>query len=134
MTPTPLSPFLRRVLLFDAATCVLTGLALLTASATVEEMLAVPAPLSRASSLVLLSFGAAVAWVGTRHELLRKAVWAVITINVLWAIESVLALAFGWLEPNSLGRTLIVAQAIAVAVIAELQFLGLRRAAPAVTE
>jgi hypothetical protein len=49
-------------------------------------------------------------------------------MNALWAVESVLALAFGWLEPNSPGRAFIIAQAVVVAVIAELQFIGLRRA------
>jgi hypothetical protein len=43
-------------------------------------------------------------------------------------VESVLALLFGWLQPNALGQWFVIAQALAVAVIAELQFLGLRRA------
>jgi hypothetical protein len=50
-------------------------------------------------------------------------------LNALWAVESVLALAFGWLEPNELGQTLLIAQAAAVAAIAELQVVGVRRAA-----
>ena len=128
MNSIPLSLFLRRVLLFDAATCLLTGTVMLAASGTVERLLAIPAQLSSALAVVLLAFGVAVAWVGTRRHLLRPAVWAIVTLNALWAIESVLALAFGWLEPNALGHAFIIGQAIAVAVIAELQFLGLRRA------
>ncbi|HEX6260514.1 MAG TPA: hypothetical protein VFZ51_07650 [Woeseiaceae bacterium] len=128
MTHTPLTVFLRRVLLFDAATCLVTGIVLLTAAGTVEQLLEIPAALSRALSAVLLIFGAAVAWVGTRRALLRPAVWAILSLNALWAVESVLALALGWLEPNSLGRAFIIVQAAAVAVIAELQFIGLRRA------
>jgi hypothetical protein len=125
---TPLSPFLRRVLWFDAATCFLTGAVFLTASATVEQLLAIPAPLARVLAVVLLGFGALVAWVGTRRELLRTAVRAIVVINALWALESVLALLFGWLQPNALGQWFVIAQALAVAVIAELQFTGLRRA------
>jgi len=131
MNSVPLSLFLRRVLLFDAATCLITGTVMLTASGTVERLLAIPAPLSRVLAVVLLVFGAAVARVATRRELLGStvwAVWAIVAMNALWAVESILALAFGWLEPNSLGRAFIIAQAVAVAVIAELQFIGLRRA------
>ena len=128
MNSTPLSPFLRRVLWFDAATCLVTGTVMLVAGGMVERLLASPEQLSIALGVVLLAFGAAVAWVGTRPNLLRPAVWSIFALNALWAIESVLALAFGWLEPNALGQALIIGQAIAVAVIAELQFVGLRRA------
>jgi hypothetical protein len=128
MMRTPLSPFLQRVLWFDAATCLITGTVFLTASGTVEQLLAIPAPLARALAVVLLTFGAFVAWVGTRRELIRPAVRAIVVVNALWAVESVLALVFGWLQPNSLGQWFVIAQAVAVAVIAELQFIGLRRA------
>jgi hypothetical protein len=130
MHANPLSLFLKRVLWFDAATCLVTGTVMLAAAGTVERLLAIPAPLSAALGVVLLAFGAAVAWVGTRPYLLRPAVWAIVLLNALWAIESVLALAFGWLEPNVPGRVFVIGQAIAVAVIAELQFVGLRRSRP----
>lgn len=128
MNASPLSPFLRRVLLLDASTCLITGMVMLTASGTVERLLAIPAPLSRVLAVVLLIFGGLVAWVGTRRHLMRSAVWAIVTLNALWAVESLLTLAFGWLDPNALGRAFIIVQAVAVAVIAELQFIGLRRA------
>lgn len=128
MNSVPLSLFLRRVLLFDAMTCLVTGAVMLIASGTVERLLAIPAPVSTVLGVVLIAFGTAVAWTGTRRHLVRPAVWAIVALNALWAVESVLALAFGWLEPNATGSALIIAQAVAVAVIAELQFLGLRRA------
>jgi hypothetical protein len=128
MNASPLSPFLRRVLLLDASTCLITGMVMLTASGTLERLLAIPAPLSRVLAVVLLIFGGLVAWVGTRRHLMRSAVWAIVTLNALWAVESLLTLAFGWLDPNALGRAFIIVQAVAVAVIAELQFIGLRRA------
>jgi hypothetical protein len=128
LNASPLLPFLRRVLLLDASTCLVTGMLMLTASGTVERLLAIPAPLSRVLAVVLLIFGGLVAWVGTRRHLMRSAVWAIVTLNALWAVESLLTLAFGWLGPNALGRAFIIVQAVAVAVIAELQFIGLRRA------
>jgi hypothetical protein len=123
---TPLTPFLQRVLWLDAASCLITGVVFLTASTTVEQLLAIPALLARVLGLVLLAFGAFVAWVGTRRELLRPAVLAIAAANALWAVESVLALVFGWLQPNALGEWFVIAQAGAVAAIAGLQFIGLR--------
>jgi hypothetical protein len=128
MMRSTLSPFLRRVLWFDAATCLITGTVFLAAGAAVERLLAIPAPLARALAVVLLAFGAFVAWVGMRRELMRPAVWAIVLANASWAVESVLALVFGWLQPDALGQWFVMAQAAAVAVIAELQFIGLRRA------
>ena len=128
MNRKPMTPFLKAVLLVDAATCILSGILLLTSSAALERLLEIPAGLSLAAGLLLLAFGAAVAWVGTRRELRHFAVWVIISVNALWAVESLLALALGWLEPNAVGRYLVIAQAIAVAVIAELQFFGLRKA------
>lgn len=123
----PLSPFLQRVLWLDAATCLVTGVVFLTASTTVEQLLAIPATLARVLGFVLLAFGAFVAWVGTRREMLRPAVLAIVAANALWAVESVLALVLGWLQPNALGDWFVIAQAVAVAVIAGLQIIGLRR-------
>lgn len=122
--------FLRRVLWFDAATCVLTGLGLIAFAGFVERMLAIPAALCLPAGAVLLVFGAALGIVGSRRDLFRPAVWWIAALNGLWAVGSVLALLAGWLDPNALGTVFVVMQAVAVAVIAELQVVGLRRAAP----
>jgi predicted tellurium resistance membrane protein TerC len=128
MTHTQLTPFLRRVLLFDATTCAIFGFVLLAAGDALGRLLAIPASLAYGAAVVLLIFAAAVAYVGTRRELLWRAVWTIVVLNALWAVESVLALVAGRLEPDALGRSFIVAQAVAVAVIVELQIIGLRRA------
>lgn len=128
MNRKPMTPFLKAVLLVDAVTCILSGILLFTLSAALERWLQIPAGLSLVAGPFLLAFGAAVAWVGTRRELRSTAVWAIISLNALWVVESLLALTLGWLEPNALGRYLIIAQAVAVAAIAELEFVGLRRA------
>lgn len=122
--------FLRRVLWFDAATCVLTGLGLIAFAGFVERALAIPAALCLPAGTVLLVFGAAVGAIGSRRDLFRPAVWWIAALNGLWAVGSVLALFAGWLDPNALGTALVVIQAVAVAIIAELQVVGLRRPAP----
>jgi hypothetical protein len=45
----------------------------------------------------------------------------------LWALDSVLLLVSGWIEPTVLGEMFVLGQALIVAVLAELEFLGLRR-------
>jgi len=53
--------------------------------------------------------------------------WLVIGGNGLWTLAS-FALLFGhWLSPNLLGEAMIAGQALAVGVIAELQYIGLRK-------
>jgi hypothetical protein len=63
----------------------------------------------------------------SREQPARFAVWAVIGLNVLWAVDSFLLLATGWVAPNALGYVFIVGQALTVGVLAELEYVGLRR-------
>jgi hypothetical protein len=58
---------------------------------------------------------------------MRLAVWAIIIINTLWALDSVALLLSGWVAPNALGYAFVVLQAVVVAVVAELQYTGMRR-------
>ena len=121
------SPFLRRVLLADAATSGATGLLMMLGAAAAGELLGIPDALVRYAGLTLLPFAALVALLATRENLWRAGVWAVVVCNALWAADSVLLLLTGWIEPNELGIAFIVAQALVVAVFAELEYLGLRR-------
>jgi hypothetical protein len=42
-------------------------------------------------------------------------------------LDSVLLLFTGWVEPTGLGEVFVIAQAVVVAVVAELELVGLRR-------
>lgn len=121
------APFLRRVLLFDAVTCLLMGVALLAFGGLLEQLLAIPSAILYAAAGVLLPFGAIVGFVGIRPEPPHAAVWWIVSLNALWAAASVVALVSGWLAPNTAGTFFVAAQAVAVAVIAELEVTGLRR-------
>ena len=127
MTTSNTSPFLRRVLLADAATSGASGLLMTFASGTLEEWLGVPTGLLRYAGLSLLPFAALVAYLATRESPPRAAVWAVIVLNALWAVDSILLLAGGWVGPTALGYTFVIAQALIVAAFAEAQYVGLRR-------
>jgi hypothetical protein len=94
-----------------------------------ESLLGLPASLSRVIGIGLLPYAAIVAYLGTRRQVSRAAVWTVIACNVFWVIDSGLLLMGSWIDPTPLGVAFVIAQAIAVAGFADAQFLGLRRTA-----
>jgi len=120
--------FLRRVLIADAAASAATGLLMLLAAGPLEQWLAIPAGLLRAAGASLIPFAALVGWLALHETVSRAGVWAVIALNVLWVVDSVALLFSGWVQPAMLGYAFVLAQAAAVAVLAELEYVGLRRA------
>jgi hypothetical protein len=58
----------------------------------------------------------------------RALVWEVIAVNALWVVASVVAVLTDLLTPTTLGTVFVLLQAALVALIADLQFLALRRA------
>ena len=116
---------LRRVLLLDAATCVATGLLLSLFAVPLEALLALPYTLLQYAGLSLFPIAAFMAWVAMREKPLKAGVWAVIAGNAAWVAASI-ALLF-LLAPSPLGYAFVIAQALAVALLAELEYVGLRR-------
>ncbi len=55
----------------------------------------------------------------------------VIAGNAVWTLASIALLFSGAVTPNLLGEAFVVIQAIAVGVLAELQYIGLRKSADA---
>ncbi len=129
MSTTRVSTFLRRVLLADAATSAAMGVLLLSAAATLAALLRLPEMLLYGAGIVLLPYAALVGYFGLRETLPRPFVWAVIVANARWAADSIALLLGGWVAPNALGEAFVVAQAVVVALFAELQYLGLRKSA-----
>jgi hypothetical protein len=129
MTYAQSSSFLRRVLIIDAAISGATGLMLIAGADLLHDWLAVPAALARGAGLSLIPFALLVGYLATRESMPRAGVWAVIVLNALWAVDSILLLIGGFVSPTALGTAFIIAQALAVAVLAELEYVGLRRSA-----
>ena len=50
-----------------------------------------------------------------------------IALNALWAVDSVLLLLSGWMETTPLGECFVGGHALIIAVLAEVEFLRLRR-------
>lgn len=124
------SLLLRRALLADAGTCAATGLLLVAGATTLAGPLGLPVGLLRGAGLVLLPFVGLVWAVGSRMRPARPAVWAVVAVNAAWVMGSLLLPLSGWVRPTALGQGFILAQALAVAALAGLQWLGMRRSAP----
>ncbi|MET0533399.1 MAG: hypothetical protein ABW171_04165 [Steroidobacter sp.] len=131
MTAIQSSTFLRRVLLLDAASSGAMGVLLLTCGGLLSGLLNLPAELLREAGILLVPFALAVGFLGTRDRLPRAAVWVVIAINAIWAVDSVVLLFTGWVQPNLLGSVFVLGQAAFVAVMAELEVIGMRKS-PAV--
>lgn len=119
--------FLRRVLLLDAVSSGGMGLLALMFATPIAGLLNLPESLLTQVGLVLLPFAAFVGYLASRSTPSRLGVWIVIGLNALWVIDSILILATGWVEPNALGYAVVIAQALAVSVFAELEYVGLRR-------
>ena len=121
------SPLLRRALVADATLTAVTGLTLVFAADPLSTLLSLPAALLVVSGLIFIPFAALAGWLGTRARVHRTLVFAVIVLNALWAVDSVLLLFTKWVEPTLLGELFVISQALFTALIAELQFIGLRR-------
>jgi len=121
------SPVLRQGLLADAVITGVTGLVMFFGASVLASLLELPEALLRYAGLALLPFVAYVTYVATRERLHRPAVWAVILINALWVAAGIVLLLSGWIAPNALGAVFVIVQALAVAVFADIQYLGVRR-------
>ena len=119
------STFLRRILVLDAVSCAGLGLLLVTFGGALSGVLNLPVALLQQASMVLLPFALLLAFLSTRARLPRAAVWAVIIANAIWAIDSIVLLFTGWVQPSLLGYLFVAGQAAFVAVILELEYIGL---------
>lgn len=124
------SPFLRRVLWVDAACSGAMGLLMAAAAGPLTPWFGLPTVMLREIGLFLLIFAALLAVLALRRASPRLLFWAVVIGNALWALDSVLLLVSGWVAPTTLGGVFVVAQALVVALLAELEYTGLRRSAP----
>jgi hypothetical protein len=121
------SPLLRKALTADAVVTGLAGLVMALAAVPLSTRYGLPVGLLRWAGLICVPFGAFDAWLATRMRLQRPAVFFVVACNALWALDSILLLLSGWVEPTTLGTVFVLAQAVFTAVIAELELIGLRR-------
>lgn len=123
--------FLRAVLFADAATCVATGTLLACGAVWLAAWTQLPAELLRYAGISLFPIAAFILLVASRARPPTAGVWLVIIGNVGWVLASLGLLAMEGIAPNGLGYGFVIAQAAAVALLAELEFMGLSRSAHA---
>jgi hypothetical protein len=121
--------FLRRALLADAAATAVTGLLLALGAQYLTDLLGLPVALMRYAGMSLLPFAAIVLVVGLRANPPRVPVLAIIAYNALWAIDSIVLLMSGSVQPSMLGTAFVTAQAVTVGAFATLQWIGVKRTA-----
>ncbi len=110
----------------DAAVTGAFGALLALASPLHDGWLSVDTALLIALGVVLLGYGLVLELVVARRPT-RALVWEVIALNLVWVVASGVAVLTDALTLTTLGTVFVLLQAAAVALIAELQFLALRR-------
>lgn len=125
MSATVESVFLRKVLLSDGLGALAAAPLLLFGADALSPWLGLPPALLSVVGAVLALLGMAILWLARAERMPRWAVWAVIAVNACWVVDSVVLLMI--VSPTQLGIAVVLAQAAVVAVIAELEFIGLRR-------
>jgi hypothetical protein len=121
------SLFLRRALLADAIFSGAGAVGFTLGAALFASLLNLPEALLRETGLFLVAYAIFVGWLGTRQAIPKALVAIVIAGNIAWTVASIALLFSGAVEPNLLGEAVVIAQAIATGVFAELQYVGLQR-------
>lgn len=121
------STFLRRALLADAVFSGVAALGFSFGAGTFASLFNLPEGLLRETGLFLLAYTALVGFLASRASVPKALVLLVVVGNAAWTVASVALLLSGAVSPNLPGELMVVAQAIATGVFAELQFLGLRK-------
>jgi len=116
---------LRQALLLDAAASGSMGLVMAAAPGLVGGLLGLPTSFVLAIGVFFVVF--ALSLLALRSYPVPILVWLVILGNAAWAVASIAILFTDLIEPNTIGIVVIVAQAVAVAIFAELELIGQRR-------
>jgi hypothetical protein len=122
----PSSSLLVTAVKLDAAMSGAAGALLVAGGAFLDGTTGIPAGWLVGIGLFFLAYAAvlvAIVRAGTPPRLARPVVLG----NAGWVALSVVALLADWLTPTTAGAVLIALQAAAVAVVAEVQLVGLRR-------
>jgi hypothetical protein len=121
------SQLLRRALLADAIFSGVSAVGLTLGAGGFAALFNLPEALLRETGLFLIAYTALVGWLGTWVSAPKVLVILVVVGNAAWTLASIALLFSGAVSPNLLGQLVVVAQAIATGVFAELQYIGMRR-------
>ena len=115
------------MLFVDAAVSGAAGILMAAGAPFLSPLLGLPENLLFWAGLLLFPFVALLIAVARRGKASRLILIDIVAINALWVAASFGLLISGAVQPTMLGYAFVIAQALAVALLAELQFIGLRR-------
>lgn len=104
------------------------GVVLLATGGLVGGPLGIPPTALGAIGAVCLIYAGTLWLLQARPLIPAAAGWAVIGANCVWVAASVLLVLLGWLPLTPLGIGCALLQALAVCVLADMQWLAVRRA------
>ncbi len=119
--------FARLALKLDAVATGLNGIAYLTLATVLDSLFGVPTAVQYPVGAFLLLYAVGVLAIGTRQEISRTGLMAVIVANTLWVVLSLVVAVSGAFSPTGVGAVWIVLQSLTVGGFAVLQCIGLKR-------
>ena len=115
-------------MLADALASGAMGVLMAAGAGPLAPLLGLPSPLLLWAGLLLIPFARLVARTGMRKQPPSAAAGAIVLVNLAWVAGSVVLLALLPQAPTLLGYAFVAAQALAVLVLALMQWTGLGRA------
>jgi len=119
--------FLPNVMWADAASCAATGALQVAFTDALARLTGLPAPLLMGTGVFLLAYAAMAAFMASRAAPPRTLIGLVVVGNFGWAVACISLLVSGIFPVTAVGVAWVLAQAVCVIVLAELQWTGLRR-------
>ena len=118
---------LRLALLADAAASGGMGVLLATAADPLAQWFGLPVALLREVGLLLIPYAGLLLYLASKQTTPRLPAQLIVAGNVLWVLGSAMLLMSGLVAPAALGTAFVIAQALIIAILAELQVMGLKR-------
>lgn len=128
MSRLTMTPFLRNVLRVDAVLSGLTALALIADAEPLAAWTGLPSAVLTVLGAALLPWTALLAWLAGRTVVASAAVGAVVALNFIWVLDCAMAALGAFGSPLGLGVAMLAVQAVGTFVIAELEWVGMKRA------
>ncbi|WP_433025465.1 hypothetical protein [Actinomycetospora sp. CA-053990] len=113
---------LRAVLRLDAVASGALGLAAVAGAGVLDTALGLPSSLLLGVGVFLVVYAAGLVALAGRAVIPRPATWVVVLGNSAWVLASLGLVVGAWDRLTVLGAVIVLAQAAAVAVFADLQY------------
>jgi hypothetical protein len=128
---TTITSSMKSALVLDAVASGAMAVLAIGGASLLAPLLGLPQALLFWAGVAMLPWVALLIALARRQSAPRLILVDVVALNALWVAASLALLVSGLVAPTALGTAFVVAQALAVAAFATLQFSALRRATTA---